>query len=96
MDRPRETTYITASQKIHNKPCKLYHLVVTPNGTNNSYADIYDGDNANEDIKMRVRVVSTTSLPLSFPDGLKFNKGLYVSFETNLYSVMIESAVTKD
>lgn len=87
--------YRTASGVIHNKKCLLYGLIVTPDGTNNSYADIYDGVNTSEPQVMRVRVVSTTSRAINFGRGVLLQRGLYIDFETNLSSVTVFSKVVK-
>lgn len=83
--------YATASQIIHKSKCLLYAIVVTPDGSNNSYVDIYDGESTNDTLVARLRVVSTTSKVFRFNPALLLRKGLYVSFETNLSSVSVVS-----
>uniref|UniRef100_A0A6H1ZWU4 Uncharacterized protein n=1 Tax=viral metagenome TaxID=1070528 RepID=A0A6H1ZWU4_9ZZZZ len=83
--------YLTATQTIHRKACKLFSIVVTPDGTNNTYADVYDGENTNEPKVTRLRVVSTTSKKFSWPKGLDLQRGLHIVFETNLQAVTVES-----
>lgn len=83
--------YLTASETIHRKKCKLHSIVVTPDGSNNSYADVYNGENTSEPQVIRLRVVSTNSRKFNWPGGLELERGLHISFETNLSSVLVES-----
>lgn len=84
-----EGDYAAASKVIHNNRCHWLGIIVNPDGSNNSYVDVYDGTSTNDDVKARVRVVSTTTLPVMFPEPVLMQKGIYVSFETNLSSVTV-------
>jgi len=83
--------HLTRSTVVHRKKCLLHGVIVTPDGSNNSYADIYDGETTRDDLVARVRCVSTTSNPLIFPTPILMQKGLYISFEASLSSVVVFS-----
>lgn len=88
--------YLGASQVVHRKKCLLHGIIVTPDGTNSSYADIYDGESTSEDQVARVRCVSSTSNPVIFDKPILMQKGLYISFGTNLSSVTVFSEPVKE
>jgi len=84
-------TYTERSQVIHTKKCRLYRVILTPDGTNNSYLDIYDGDNTSEPKVMRLRVQANRSYSTNFSGGLPLRRGLYLSFGANLEAVTVIS-----
>lgn len=77
-------TRLTASGIVSHKRCIFYGILVAPDGTNNSYADVYDGDNTGARKFGRYRCVSTTSKTHNMPGPVEFQFGLYVDFESNL------------
>lgn len=83
--------YCEASRIIHNTACVLHHIVVTPDGTNPSYVDVYDGESDREPKVLRCRVAKTATRPYTFGHHLKLNRGMYIKFGDNLESVMVSS-----
>jgi len=86
---------LTASTKVYNKACKLKSIILTGDGTNATYADIYDGDSTSDPQVARLRVSATDSKKFTWPDGLDLERGLYISFETNLKFVTVEAVPVK-
>ena len=72
-------THLTVSQVIHTKKCKFYGIIVTPDGTNAGYVDIYDGENAVEPLFMRVRCLGTVSVSVILQAPALLQRGLYIS-----------------
>jgi len=81
--------YCTASQTITNGPCHLIGVIVTPDGSNASYLDVYDGESSADDQFCRMRTASTSSRPFLFGEHVHLHKGIHVVFETNLESCTI-------
>lgn len=86
---------LTASAKVFNKACKLKSIILTGDGTNATYVDIYDGDSTSDPQVARLRVLGTTSKKFSWTEGLELGRGLYISFETNLKFATIEAVPVK-
>jgi len=81
---------LTASTKVYNKACKLKSIILTGDGTNATYADLYDGYSTSDPQVARLRVLGTTSKKFTWSEGLDLERGLYISFETNLKYVTVE------
>lgn len=101
MDRMSEAPvvpyrYLTASGVVEKGPCVLHHIIVTPDGSNASYVDIYDGISTSDPKIGRIRIAKTASRPYAFGHHIFLSRGCYLEFESNLESVMIsvESAQT--
>lgn len=81
--------YMTASGVVDPGPCILWHIIVTPDGSNASYADLYDGIDTSSPKIARIRTQAKASRPYSFGNPLYLPRGCYVDFETNLECVTI-------
>ncbi len=77
-------TRLTASGVVTHKPCHFYGIIVVPDGSNASYADVYDGDNANARKFTRYRCPGSQSRIHNMPAAVEFQYGLYIEFESNL------------
>jgi len=81
--------YLEASGVVQRKKCRLFYVILTPDGTNSSYLDIYDGESTSEPKVMRLRVQANRSFAIYFNGGLLLQRGLYLSFETNLQAATV-------
>jgi hypothetical protein len=81
--------YLTASGNVSNRPVRILRVIVTPDGTNASYLDLFDGNNTNAPKIARLRVSTTQSGNFDFATGLKTLRGLYADFGSNLSSATI-------
>ena len=83
-------TYLSASGKVSIVKTQIDKIIVTPNGSNASYADFYDGEGTNDPQVARLRVPTTESIVFDFGEDFVLARGVYISFETNLSSVMVK------
>jgi len=89
--KPAEKNYLTGSRVVHNKKCVVYKIFVTPDGTNASYADIYNGNNTTEPKVTRLRIRANETKEYNFDGYLELERGLYIDFGANLESVLVLS-----
>lgn len=82
-------TRLTTSGTVSNKACEFYGIIVTPDGTNNSYADIHNGDNSTEPKFGRVRAIATDTRSFMLPKPTVLDRGFHIVFETNLSEVTV-------
>lgn len=80
---------LTASGLISHKPGYLVGIILTPDGVNNSYCDIYDGENTTGELIVRLRVQSTRSFYADLKKNLYLRTGLYIDFGANLEAVTV-------
>jgi len=83
-------TYLTQSQAVQLIPCTLHSIIVSPNGSNASYADVHDGDNSTEPLRARIRCSADRSTQVTFPTPLQLHRGLFIAFGANLHSVSVQ------
>jgi hypothetical protein len=83
-------TYLTADGKVSVVKTEIDKIIVTPNGTNASYADIYDGESTSDPFVVRLRVPTTESVCFELGPDFVLERGLFVDFETNLSSVTVK------
>jgi hypothetical protein len=95
MDHKYAYEYLTRSSVVHRTKCRVKLIIVTPDGTNASYADIYNGESTNDPQVARLRVPTTQSIPFDFGDDFILERGLYVDFGTNLSRVTVVSEPTE-
>jgi len=81
--------YGTAAQAVTKGPAWLIGAIVTPDGSNNTYIDVYDGESSGDSQIARIRAIATTSKVALFPYPIKMTKGIYVAIESNLESFTI-------
>ena len=89
MDKVIGRQYLTASGLVSHKPVYLKGIILTPDGTNSSYVDIYNGENTTAEKIMRLRVQANRSYHLVFNTSFYLNRGLYVDFGANLEAVTV-------
>lgn len=89
--------YKEASDVIQKKACFFHAIIVTPDGTNASYATLYEGENTNAPKIATIRCTTDKSTIFVPPAPKYLGRGLYVEFETNLSNVSVwtESAEPK-
>lgn len=91
MEREIGFRYLTASGIVETKENRLYQVIVTPDGSNASYADVYNGVSTNDPKFARLRVTSNVSKVFNFIGGQRLERGLYIAFESNLQAVTVRS-----
>lgn len=91
MEREIGYQYLTASGTVQTKENRLFQVTVTPDGSNASYADVYNGVSTSDPKFTRLRVPATESKTFTFPGGQRLERGLHIDFETNLESVTVRS-----
>lgn len=81
--------YMTASRIVWKMPCHLHAIIVTPDGTNKSYADVYNGVDTTSPKVFRIRCNTNNTHEFIFDPPLELTRGLYIAFETNLESCTV-------
>ena len=81
--------YGDSAQAVTKGPAWLIGAIVTPDGTNKTYIDIYDGESAADDKIARIRANTPFSNIALFPHPIKMVKGIYIAVESNLESFTI-------
>jgi len=89
MDSKLRYDYLEGSRIVYKGPCRIDKIIVTPDGANASYADVYDGENTSNPKVTRLRVPVTQSILFPFGKDFILQRGLYVAFGTNLSSVTV-------
>ena len=83
-------TFLSASGKVSIIKTQIDKIIVTPDGSNAIYADLHDGESANDPQVARLRVSTTQSGVFNFGDDFILERGVYIVFGTNLSSVMVK------
>ena len=82
---------VTTAQVVQNRPCILWQLALTDDGTGNALGTIYNGHNANAKESFMIRAIQHFTRQLYFPGGLFLSKGLFVDPTTKVGSFLIRS-----
>ena len=80
--------WLTTAGVISHARCKLKGLVVTPSAAD-AGCTVYNGESDKDPVAFSVVLATKDSQPLSFPDGLEFDRGLYVGSFSNLTGVLV-------
>jgi len=75
---PPRSIQIAADRPVHDGPCLLVAVAVV-GAAQGSTVVFYDGLNANGEAKLTLTVPTTFSLIAPLPDGILFDRGLYVA-----------------
>ena len=74
---------IAASELLSPKSCELCEVVATAGG-NTGFVRIYNGENANGELKMTIKVFSNQSRQIGFHHHVYLRRGLYIEFVENI------------
>lgn len=80
---------ITADAVVGRGPLKLYGVLLTDDGVGNADATLYEGANAGGRRLFTLKTLQHTTRPLTFPDGLHLQDGLFVDVGTNVLEVFL-------
>lgn len=89
MDTKATSFYLSASGLITGKPALLISILIRSLSTGVGVATIYDGANATGKTLFDISALTSDSKPWSPPEGIKSEKGIYVSFGTYVASVTV-------
>lgn len=82
--------FLSASGKVSIVKTQIDKIIVTPDGSNASYVDLYDGESANDPQVARLRVPTTQSVVFDFGEDFVLGRGVYLAFEANLSKVTVK------
>ncbi len=82
-------TFLSASGKVSIVKSRLVKVIVTPDGSNASYADVHDGESDQDPQVARLRVPATQSVLFDFGGNFILERGIDIVFGTNLSRVTV-------
>jgi len=71
--------YITATELLSTSACELVQLIPLAGG-NTGDLRVYDGEDAQGELKLRVRIPANSSRPFAFNPHVYLRMGLYIVF----------------
>jgi len=71
--------YITATELLSKSACELAQLIPLAGG-NVGDLRVYDGEDAQGELKLRVKIPANGSRPFSFNPHVHLRRGLYIVF----------------
>lgn len=87
-DEDRRSDYTNTSRIIHKGPLKICCVLLAADG-NNEDCQIYDGENANGELKCHLESLSGTSFSWGPGLGVKFHNGLYIAVRSATSKVTV-------
>ena len=81
--------YLTATQVVAPTPCELSNIIPLAGG-NTGDLRVYDGIDANGELKLRIRLPQNTSRPFVFTPHIYFSKAMYVDFTDQIDGCFVQ------
>ncbi len=88
--------FTKTSRVIFVGPCFVEDLMLSGDGAQ-ADCQVYEGQNANGDLKVHLEALSGTTFNFNHPGGVLFRKGLYIAVNavTSKVSVILKPAIPK-
>lgn len=90
IDPDIKTDLCTASKLVCDKPCWLYSIIFTAGSSNQNIYIVRDGFSIADKAKINKDIYKYNTVPVVFQYPMRFNKGLYIEFNTNGYRVFVQ------
>lgn len=84
-----DSKYITATELLSPIACELALLIPLAGG-NVGDMSVYDGEDAQGELKLRVKVPTNRSTPFVFNPHLYLRRGLYIVFTSQIDGCLVQ------
>jgi len=81
--------WITSSQVLAKRPCKLYEVSVSPSAAA-AYATVYNGENTTEPQVIRIDAAAKTLQHWKPAEPVRLDRGLYVALGDNVTGIFVQ------
>lgn len=88
MESSVRSEYTAASVLIHKGPLDIFCVMLAGDGAN-ADCQVYDGENANGDLKAHIEALSGTTFHWHTGKAVRFNKGLYIAVNASTSKVTV-------